>query len=126
MSRVSGKVTIPITRGSLALHDQNGKITEEYHIRTPEKARRALLRQLVLQHKGNARATFRALIARRTLGKNRLTESQKGVLTSDADYVKRTWYNTPNWENRAKQSRFYSSSSSSSDTMSSSEDEESE
>jgi hypothetical protein len=97
-SRKKSSVRIPIDRGALAWFDaKNGEIVD-YHISTPTKKRRALLRRLVTDKNMDALTVFRAIIARRTLGKNRLSEQQISTLTSDADYVKKKYYNTDFWQ----------------------------
>jgi len=94
---MSTKVRIPIQKGGLAQHDKNGKIVQNYHISEPESVRRALLDKIVKRKRGGAYALHKALVVRRTLGKNRLSEFQKSVLTGDMVYLKNKYHGTTKW-----------------------------
>jgi len=84
-------VKIPMKKGALSV--PNG----DYHISSPVSTRRKILNQVVAKKKGDAIGVYRALLARRTLGKNRLNEHQLSVLTSDANYIKKKYYGKSNW-----------------------------
>lgn len=96
MSRKS-KVRIIIEKGALSLHNKQGNVTKEYHIRSPTMERRGVLDSIIRQKKGGAYGIHKALVARRTLGKNRLSEDQKTRITSDINYIKRKYYDTDKW-----------------------------
>ena len=108
MSRVAKKtskkpkIRIPIQRGSLAVKDSQGNIVEDYHIRDGLKQRHKVLNKVVEQKHGDAIGVYRALSARRTLGKNRLSEEQKMILTNDMEFVKSRYYNTALWQKNAE------------------------
>ena len=89
-------VKIPIQKGALSIHDSKGRVVD-YHISTPEPARRRILNKIVDNKNGDAIGVYRALLARRTLGKNRLNEHQLSVLTADANYIKKKYYNSSRW-----------------------------
>lgn len=89
-------VKIPIQKGALSIHDSKGRVVD-YHISTPEPARRRILNKIVDNKNGDAIGVYRALLARRTLGKNRLNEHQLSVLTADANYIKNKYYNSSRW-----------------------------
>ena len=81
------KVRIPIHRGGLAIKGPGGKIKQEYHIHLATSTRRAILGKLMKREGGLS--IMRALVARRTLGKHNLNQTQKEILTRDINYVKK-------------------------------------
>ena len=84
---------IKITKGALTYVNPKTKKEMGYHIHLSEPRRRMILRGILKHPHGanpkNGRKIQQALIARRTLGKNRLSEEQKHVLTQDAAYIKK-------------------------------------
>ncbi len=92
---MSARVKIPVRRGALDLKD--GSHYSYKHM--GERKRRTHLRAWVEQdQRGWALSLFRALGARRTLGQNRMTQSEYARLTSDMDYVKRKYQGTKWWQ----------------------------
>jgi len=89
-------VKIPIKKGALSVHNSKGQVMD-YHISSPVTTRRKILNQVVANKKGDAIGVYRALLARRTLGKNRLNEHQLSVLTADANYIKKKYYGKSHW-----------------------------
>lgn len=89
-------VKIHIQKGSLSVPDSNGKKLD-YHISSPIQLRHKILNKIVKTKNGDAIGVYRALLARRTLGKNRLRGEQINTLTDDANYVKQKYYYTKNW-----------------------------
>lgn len=122
------KVRIPLTRDHLSVRLDDGS-KEHYHIRYATKARHAILDDVIEQRSGKSPAlsVYRALIARRTLGKRVLTTKQRATLTSDAKYVKTKFYDTEFWpmanKARAKASRAYERYDSSCSSSTSESDE---
>jgi hypothetical protein len=102
-------VRIPVTRGAFTLHDKNGKVKKAYHLTLPTAERHKLLDALARQKKGkgNIIGLYRGLLARRTLGKNRLSEKQKRIFTEDMTYLKDKYKNSKDWPAK-KASRAYS------------------
>lgn len=90
-------VRIHLKKGGLARFDRAGNVVEEYHLHYQEKKRHSILQRVVADRQGNALAVFRRLIALRTLGKHRLSDEQKNLLTRDAEFIKRKYYGTSYW-----------------------------
>lgn len=109
------KVRIPLTRGSLAVHDKKGQVIHEYHIRDSNITRHRVLNQIVQHRQGDAIGVYRALLARRTLGKHRLSTQFKDTLTKDANYIKKKYYDTKLWAKAKKSVSYDDNESSSSD-----------
>jgi len=57
-----------------------------YHISLPMKARRIILRALI-DERGDMLSIHRALVARRTLGKNRLNATLMKNITKDIEWL---------------------------------------
>lgn len=81
-------VRIPIRKGGLAVTLSNGQ-TVGYHTTLGKINRRRILKRVIDEKAGGALAVFRALVARRTLGKNRMAPEKLKVLTEDAAWVKK-------------------------------------
>ena len=113
------KVRIPIQKGALALNDK------DYHIKNSITARRKILNGIITEH-GDAINVFRALLARRTLGKNRLSPTQIETLTKDMAYIKKKYYGTALWsaKKKKKSSSYEDSDDNDGESSSSSSDSE--
>lgn len=127
---MAGPVRIPVTKGAFTVHDKNGKVKKAYHLTLSTAERHKILDTLAHQKKGkgNIIGLWRGLLARRTLGKNRLSEKQKKAFTDDMKYLKDKYGDSKDWPAR-KMFESYSDTGtdrydSESDTESESESEE--
>ncbi len=82
------KVRIPVTKGSLCIDQQKKKC---YKLKKTARERRSIIRHLIEKQGRTPLQIFRALVARRTLGKNRWSEEQKSTITSDINYIRKKW-----------------------------------
>lgn len=87
---------IKIRQGGLSFVDQQQKKVH-YRLKYTAKERRDILDQVVYQH-GKALSIYRGLIARRTMGKNKLSKEQLNIYTSDANYIKKKYHGTEFWQ----------------------------
>jgi hypothetical protein len=100
-NRSSRKVRkIHITPGAMKLPGKNGSPDIEYHIHYTQRKRRTILNKLITEKKETALKIYRTLLARRTLGKTKLSPEQKITLTQDAKYIKDKYYGKHIWNNK--------------------------
>lgn len=88
------KVIIPVTKGGLQLkhpvtvHKKSKVIhIDGYHISQTQDVRRMALALLMHMNGRNASSLQKALVARRTLGKNRLKPKLLRAITSDIEWL---------------------------------------
>jgi hypothetical protein len=92
------KVLINISPGVMKLPGKNGSPDIEYHIHYTQRKRRTILNKLITEK--TALKIYRTLLARRTLGKTKLSPEQKNTLTQDAKYIKDKYYGKNLWNNK--------------------------
>ncbi len=74
----------------------SGKIPG-YHLHLPSKERHRILNNEIASGQRTGLSLQKALLARRTLGKNKKTKEQYDTWTDDAEYVYARWHHTPYW-----------------------------
>lgn len=108
------QVRIPLRKNGLALMDASGQVEKHYsYTKQGQRERRSILAELIRRKQGGALTVMRALVARRTLGKNRMEEKSWQRISSDIEWVKKKYENTDQWS-IAKESASYASKSSAS------------
>jgi hypothetical protein len=87
------QVRIPVTKGAFKVKNK------EYHLVMTTPERRKILDILARQKKGkgNIVGLWKGLLARRTLGKNRLSDKQKRAFTEDMNYLRQKYGSSPDW-----------------------------
>jgi hypothetical protein len=103
------QVRIPVTKGTFTVKDRQGRVQKEYHLIMTTPERRKILDILARQKKGkgNIVGLWKGLLARRTLGKNRLSEKQKRAFTEDMKYLKEKYGNSPDWPKKKASIGYY-------------------
>lgn len=103
------QVRIPVTKGAFTVKDRQGRVQQEYHLVMSTPERRKILDILARQKKGkgNIVGLWKGLLARRTLGKNRLSEKQKRAFTEDMNYLKQKYGDSPDWPKKKASIGYY-------------------
>jgi len=97
-STAAAAVRIPIRKHGLALMDDTGQIQANYsYTKQGTKERRRILAALIQRKKGGSLSVMRALVARRTLGKNRMSSKAWANISSDIEWVKKINESVPQW-----------------------------
>lgn len=99
-SDVSVRVHIPVTKGSLSYQRNDERVG--YHIADSVRKRHAVLNGLIREASKDALMIHRALVARRTLGKNRFTDEQIARLTDDIEYIAKRYKGSEHWNKKIK------------------------
>lgn len=103
------QVRIPVNKGAFTVKDRQGRVQREYHLVMTTPERRKILDILARQKKGkgNIVGLWKGLLARRTLGKNRLSDKQKRAFTEDMNYLKQKYGDSPDWPKKKSSMGYY-------------------